>query len=243
MGQPRKKKRKSLPAEFSDDKFTSIHVPASTVDDLILVGISEAIGGPPAAALAVAYQVLSSPNVAAASTTLANITTGANNLLQILKLILDFKGPNELDAIERIAAALGNPSQAYRNQQVTIGDHQTTLIRTLFKPGNPNANPPIPDEPFIDLFAEKKKLKTLAIRVTNYPEIYTLRKTTGNETLAMKLGHVFWKKDGNYIGSKQWIDTLHFISIAPHVECTGHDMYLYPGVVAQVTEGEIGIPW
>jgi hypothetical protein len=104
------KKRATIPTTW--ETAGSIKVPGFSLQTLLSVAAGQVLGGPIGAAVALASEVLSAPNVVGSAETLYYMSGAVNHVLQALKTTGDLVTEDEKDALEKIALVLGYPPGA-----------------------------------------------------------------------------------------------------------------------------------
>lgn len=226
--------RRTLPVKFAE--VTSITKPGFSVADLIEIAAATVIGGPAAGALTYAGKALEKPSFQATAATAYYATGTAANLCTMLQTLDTWNGLNQAQALERIAAALGNGRSGYPTPPTAVAKHTNVLPRALSKPPAPTDPPGTPTEYLVDCVCAKKKFRAVSVEILAYDPKTVRHKLARGGEFALTLGYVVWKIGPLRVGERQWINDRRTLNIAPFAECDGYDYFFYTGVTPKRTD-------
>lgn len=227
------KLRKSLPTAF--DQVKSAVLPEIGVSTILEIAAGTALGGPVGGTLAFVLDQLSSANVGAALDITHKAAATTNHLIQAMKTLSSFLGESEVDALNRVAKALGNPRPVEGEEPPklmveelhdfngnflkALGEIQTVEGQQIF-------------QSYLKCICEKKTpIWTLEINTTDFPQNKIVRRWAGTNKFVMGLGSVAWRL-GPYRIKEEFIQFTQFRSIAP-----------LPGIKDFDLQKDIGVEW
>lgn len=231
--------RKSLPAAFDD--VQSIQNVTFNVQNILQIAAATAIGGPAGGALEFGRQALTSPNTQAAAITAYCATGAANNLLEVLKTLDDFIGNSEVEALERIALALGQKTDGPEIDPTAVATSLAEIRRGVARPPAATDPPGTPTTYIVDCLCKKKVLKGVEFAIEDFPANNKRHTLKQGGVFALSCGYVFWTVKGKRIPQQQWLNNKYNLCVAPLDACDGYDFYIYPGVRYTKTDVEIEV--
>lgn len=237
------KLRKSLPAEF--DKVKSAVLPEIGVSTILEIAAATAVGGPVGGTMAFVLDQLSSANVGSALDVTHKVAATTNHFVQAFKTLASFVGESEIDALNRLAKALGNPRPVQ-------GEQQPKMLVEELKAYNENFLKAMGTiktvegqqifESYLKCVCEKKTpIWTLEINTTDFPQNKIVRRWAGTNKFVMGLGSVTWRL-GPYRLKEEFVQFTKFRSIAPLPGIKEYDLQKDVGVEWEVELKELEIP-
>jgi hypothetical protein len=211
------KKRATIPKIWEKDP--SIKIPGFGMESLLKIAAGQLLGGPLGAAVALASECLSSPNVVQSSEVLFNLTGAVNHAVQALSTTDDLITENEKDVLNKIALVLGYPPVAPEILPATAVAKRLEEIGLLHKAAMGEVTGEGEDElytPYLKKIAEKKTSDwwSLKITVTSYPTNLERDELNGGQRVLIGLGSVVWRFEGHFV-QRQFVNFKQTRLIAP----------------------------
>lgn len=227
------KLRKSLPNAF--DQVKSAVLPELGVSTLLQIAAGTAVGGPVGGTLAFVLNQLSSGNVGAALDVTYKTAATTNHLIQTFKTLSSFVGESEIDALNRLAKALGNPRPVEGQDPPKMLIEELTTFNENFLAAMGTINTVEGQQvwqSYLKCICEKKTpIWTLEINTTDFPQNKIVRRWAGTNKFVMGLGSVTWRL-GPYRLKEEFVQFTKFRSIAP-----------LPGIKEFDLQKDVGVEW
>lgn len=211
------KKRATIPAQWEKD--SSVKIPSWGLDTILKIAAGQVLGGPVGAAVALASECLSSPNVVQSSEVLFNLTGAVNHAVQALSATDDLVTENEKDVLNKIALVLGYlGAGGEANMPATAAAkrlEEYNLLMSAAMGETTGAGQQQVFTPYLKKIAEKKtELWTVEITMTSYPANMVLSEFSDGNKAVLKCGEFAWKF-GNFVLERQFVQFTKFRAIAP----------------------------
>lgn len=211
------KKRATIPAQWEKDG--SIKLPSWGLETILKIAAGQVLGGPVGAAVALASECLSSPNVVQSSEVLYNLTGAVNHAIQALSATDDLVTENEKDVLNKIALVLGYlgaggeaalpATAAAKRLEEAIVLHKAAMGEVV------GSGEGAVYAPFLKKIAEKKtELWTVEITMTSFPQNMVIGEFSDGNKAVLKCGEFAWKF-GNHVLERQFVQFTKFRAIAP----------------------------